>query len=688
MMYSQATLNTVKDGLVRLKSWLVKYAWAIPLLVVLLMYWRLPLTYFEQDEWQAFEHYVSSADQSIATCVTVQRPLTCVVNTIQWRLFGAEATFYALFSLALVLIITFAFYQFLRHWELPPYKRVLAAALFPLFAAGSQAITWLGAFSASLPSFLFALLAVDLLLVDIKKPSWKYRLLALGSALISLYFKEESLWLFPVLFVAWWLYSWTQGMKLTIPHFFRHLGLILAAILVFLFFERLRQVTGSTFTGLVSTTDSDQYAMDVVKALFLLPAGHLSHIVVAPEYLISLGQLLGKTVAQLSYLITAGLLLLTAGLLVIRKAPERPLIIFLAIWALSAFVSYAIFGKNPEFLEGRYYFAAQAPVVTLLVLGLLPNRMPKLQMPYVVGISLFILILLSNLIASHERLDRSVKAGQERRHIISFIKKATGPLPEKAVIYTETSNYGYAGQAAFLLPFQNGLTTTFRVLYQNHDQDYRKLAEVQGYLWDLLAQGYDEVDGVGFGYFRDYDKLLETIKEKKLPVESVYAFRYADEEMADLTRIMRDRLAVELSELTPVDRVGWKIRSSNDQGVDERHGIDKALDADPKSDWATPHTDGQFIEVDLGRPVADVAKVTLVTADGNSFPRILRFDYSPDGKNWHTDFTDVGKLVNNDQTPIIFKPKTIQKFRVTIVDKRPIIFAWSLADIRVEAIKK
>ena len=81
-----------------IQNWLKRRLWALPLVAVLLIYWRLPFTYFEQDEWQAFETYIRDAGKPVTDCFFIQRPLTCVVNTAEWHLFGLNATDYGLFS--------------------------------------------------------------------------------------------------------------------------------------------------------------------------------------------------------------------------------------------------------------------------------------------------------------------------------------------------------------------------------------------------------------------------------------------------------------------------------------------------------------------------------------------------------------------------------------------------------------
>lgn len=665
-----------------------KYPWIVPVLVVLLVFWRLPLTFFEQDEWQAFEVYIGASDKSIIECVSVQRPLTCFINTLEWRTFGTNATYYGLFSLLLISLIVVVFYRLLRRFEIPETKSVIIASIMPLFVAGSQAITWFGAFSASLPNFLFALLAIDFLLIAMKTQLWRWQVASLLMVALSLYFKEESLWVIPVMIVTWWAYAWQKKLPRDKKSLLRYVGPIVAAILIYLLLERTRQMSGSSFGGLVSTTDPTQYVRDVFKSLFFLPFHHLSHILVGPENITSLTAFFTMKTATISALITTAMLVGLAGLLRFSQSPYRPAIFVLAAWSLTGFVSYAVFGKNPEYLEGRYYFGTQAAVAALLVIGLLPDKIKNIRSFNTFGTAVLVLILLLNLTLLDRRIDRSLAIAKERRNILSFIQEHTGPLPKKAIIYTETNNYGYVGQDANILPFQNGIGTTLRVMYQGKDQDYRQLAKKQLYLWDILAQGYDEVDGIGFGYYREMDKLTHAMADNKLTAENIFAFRYAGTKMIDMTKVLRGKLSIFSKELIQVPRNQVTVTSNDVVGVDEKHGIEKVTDNDPKSDWAVSQQPGDYIEVDLGEARDNIAKFVMKTADGNSYPKEYKFEYSVDGTNWIEAFSDIGTLNADAETVIVFEPTTMKKIRLTLLADRGPFFAWSVSDINVFAVKK
>ncbi len=664
--------------------WSRRYPWVYALAAIFLTYWRLPFTYFEQDEWQAFETYINTTNQPLTNCFQVQRPLTCMVNTVEWHLFGTDPVGYGLFSLVLILTIGYLFYRLLRRLEIQPYKAAISTALFPYFAAGNQAIVWFGAFSASLPSFLFAVLALDYFYQYVRQPSRKLMAFVLGSTLISLYFKEDTLWLFPVFLVVWLVYRPKQKLIRSGINFLTNMGPPIVIGLIYLYLERWRQLHNPVFSSLISTTDTVAYLQAVGRSLFLLPLTHLSQVILTPDYAINLSNAWGLSVTAYSGF-TSAIVIIYFVYLVLKteKKARAPLYVFIA-WALTGFIAYAVFGKNPETLEGRYYFATQAPAVTLLVVGLLPQKWRSLTSRRALAVAILIIIVSVNAVIATTRMGLSLKTAAERRNIISFIQEKAPTLPAKAVIYTETTNYGYVGQAAAIMPFQNGLGTTLRVVYQDKNQDYRALSKKQGYLWNLLNQGYDEDKGIGFGYFREYNKLKTAVLVNHIPIDNIFAFRYIGTKISDITDSVRTHMHIESEGVNEEPHGNWKISSSNDAGIDEKHGLGKVLDGDSWSDWSVPHRQGAYVELDLGRPVANLTQIALVTADGNSYPRAVRIDYSSKDKgNWEGSSDDIGTIDDYRRTVFIFPAHTIRRFRVTITDPQLLFFNWSLSDINI-----
>jgi len=63
-------------------------------------------------------------------------------------------------------------------------------------------------------------------------------------------------------------------------------------------------------------------------------------------------------------------------------------------------------------------------------------------------------------------------------------------------------------------------------------------------LWKITDQGYQKINGRGFGYFRDLDKLKVVVEVNKLSRESVIAYSWNSktEALIDNSQEIRDIL--------------------------------------------------------------------------------------------------------------------------------------------------
>lgn len=657
-------------------SWVKRQPWVLVIPVFIATYWFLPFVFFQQDEWMVFGQHIFRANDS---CLEIQRPFTCILNNLLIKLFGFSSTYYGIFNLIVGSGIVVSLYWLLRLWQLRPWQATSVAIIFSLLASGSQALTWFGASAASLPSYLFSLLTLCLLITTIRLPSWPMGLITAACYLVALYFKEEALWVLPAAIVLVPAYS----LAFKLPFNVRRYSLLILPILLpsILFFlgEVLRQLESQAFTEVVSTTRSDVYFIDVLKTIFILPLIHVSHVVLPSDFFIIFSDKLPVSVTPLSIVLT--ILFLLGGLfLILRQPVARYILVWSIFWLLSAFLPYAVFGKTPEFLEGRYYFVASAAVAILLFMSLLfYQTRPRWIRLLWSGLIVFILVL--NFYTIQQQGLGLLSVSKQRKQILSFMQEKIVSLPSKSVIYTETPHYGYAGSNQKILPFQSGLGYTLQVLFHGRDQDYRPLLS-QRFLWGWLDQGYKEAHNVGFGYFYNYETLNKAVTDNQIPINSVYGFRYEDKVMTDITAQLRGRLGSQRLTLQTVSPSGWSISSNEPEGVDSNHTINKVIDGNPKTDWLVSQTHGTYVEVDFDQPIDNVASITLTMGDGNSYPAKYRFEASVDGKNWSTDFIEYARP-EGLQLELYFSPQTIKKFRITQLNPKPTIFGWSVAEITV-----
>lgn len=669
----------------RYRTWLLHHPWAFPIITTILAYWPVLLTYFEQDEWRVFGEQIIRSDQPPSYCFAIQRPLACFANWATWRTFGAEASFYGLLSLLFILAIILLFYALLRRWRLDPWRSAIAAALLPLFATGSHAITWFGAIVSGLPSYFFALLSLYLLTLDLEKPSWLKQLGVIVAAIVSLYFKEESLWLLVMLPVTWWFFSATLNQSLTIRSAFRHVTLPSVGILILILLERYRQLHSASFGQLVSTTDQSQYLKDVVTAIVSLPWLHLDKVVINNQYLPIIAETLNLPMKAIAIIFSI-VIIVAVTLLAVRDREKqyRSLLLWGLAWIFTSFLAYSVFGKVPEFLELRYYFPAQAPMALLLVL-ILTMKFSWQRKVTLLGPLLLLVIVLLNIVPLQERINGSVKAGQERKRILQTVQREIGSLPNPAIIYIEVvGEGGFNGAPMPILPFLSGPGYAFQVLFSN-DQDFRPLLS-QNFLWGWLDEGYRQENGVGFGYFRDYNSLNQALDTAGLSPQVVHAFRYEKQQLTTITNYIRERLALARTSLNPVPRDGWSVTTSEPEGAAPGLGQQHIIDADSRSLWASYHVAGKYVEIDLGRSIENIAGLSLTSGGPGDYLRRYTLSYSSDGQDWKVAVHDIGRPEGLVQR-ILFSPITVRKFRITQEETIATSYNWTIADLQVYKIQ-
>ena len=63
----------------------------------------------------------------------------------------------------------------------------------------------------------------------------------------------------------------------------------------------------------------------------------------------------------------------------------------------------------------------------------------------------------------------------------------------------------------------------------------------------MLNQRYEECDGRGFGYFRDYDKLVNAVKENNISMDNIISFSWngKEGEIRDITSEIKERVRKE-----------------------------------------------------------------------------------------------------------------------------------------------
>ena len=227
----------------------------------------------------------------------------------------------------------------------------------------------------------------------------------------------------------------------------------------------------------------------------------------------------------------------------IKNKPYKGLMVISIVWIL---VNSLIFSFAPErsgvvfTIDSRnLYFISIATSLLLVFLGWYSLTRSKL-----LGLIFLIVVLLTNVFYLQERIQNQNKMGILRKRILSQIYKEHPVLPSEIIFFTQ-SNTSYYGlpEKEKIMPFQSGFGQTLLGWYYSTEKLPQGFFENR-LLWEITDQGYQKINGRGFGYFRDLDKLKVVVEVNKLSRESVIAYSWNSktEALIDNSQEIRDIL--------------------------------------------------------------------------------------------------------------------------------------------------
>ena len=180
--------------------------------VALYVYWALPRTYFQQDEWYSFgKHMYLLSLNKISFLANLFRggllghfgPFTSFFFIPQSKLYRLHFAPYAYLSIFFHIINSLLVYFFVTRLTKNRTIGFLTGIFFATWYISHQAITWISAYASTLGSTLFLLLSLNFFLkYQDEKSKKKYYYFSLGMLLISVVFKEITAFLF-IFFPIW-----------------------------------------------------------------------------------------------------------------------------------------------------------------------------------------------------------------------------------------------------------------------------------------------------------------------------------------------------------------------------------------------------------------------------------------------------------------------------------------------------
>jgi len=685
------------------------YFFALALLGIAIVFIRINNSFFQQDEWLAFGRLIVLKREGIITIfkeaflptVGHFNPLKFLLLNLLFNIFGTNYAPYAFVSVILHIISTCLVYYFFRLIIQNRWVSILGAFFFGILAGGSQATTWIIADISIHGATIFGLLSVIYFIKHIEKHSgFRLYWLSLAFLIISLLLNEITIGLFLVLPCINYLYFKNKNIK-----DYKHSLIVLFIGFLYALSRGLMLLMPISYR-LETLANKSQSLREIFINLIIMPVDSVVQSIIPTEILLWIA---GKTasllpkqlindysVAEFNIFVEKDILLIVTTfffLMIVlflfglykkcRNEYFRKAIVLGLFWVM---INSLIFVFAPEkkglltIVEPRNLYFSSIGTVLFFTALIYKAFERKWYLFFIFP------LLLLNIIFLNIHINNLVTEGKLRKNILIDIKRKYPILPEKVIFYTESdrSYYGLP-QNERIMPFQSGFGQTLLVWYSTqHKFPYDFLQNK--FLWGIEDQGYKELKNQGFGYFRDFYKLIKTVDNEKLPVESVISFRYDSESqiLTDNTDEIRGRLKGYFSDKQEINPREIDILASTnpkDAGL--------TLDGKRNTYWSSklPYAKSQFIQIKLN----DFKKVTAINIDSYNNQDQNEVGYeiyiSNDGNVWEKTFYSKRYPPGEDGIVNIYLlPKSARFVRIQQIGYHQYA-PWVIHELKVYAVK-
>ena len=550
-------------------------------LIILLAYWDLPKTFFQQDEWQSLAaaiYYQSISFSGIvqsflpSDAISHFNPLAKIYEWFTFLFFYTNFEFYAWLSIGVHAINTFLLYYFVLLTFQNRKLAFFAAILFGVNSIASQAVTWVAAINSYEIPTVFILLSLIFFHRFLRQKEHRNRnvLFSFSLLFISLLFHEIGIFLLIFYPLIFFLYTKSEWRKLFPALLYSLLLFIFAFFLIRVpfFFGFTTTLPVVTDISRPSVTVYPYRLVSIAMKSFagsLIPERTLIEISQSVVYLgypqyLTADNLPNPFITQsivfdlTSYMFTVIIVCIIIFCIKLTRDKKLKDALF---WALlfvpASLIPYGfVLGKAgyASILEPKFFYVGSIGI-SILVAAAAYSLLIKFSKQKILKTIVYFLLglyFVHHLMAVKTNSNNLVEIGTQRKEFLTNIKSSYKKLPQNAVFFTQsdTAYYGMPDDER-ILPVQIGFGKMLMIWYQKDERFPGCLYEGQ-FLLPLLEEGYRSCGGRGFGYFRNYDKLIDTIKTNNIKVESVIAYSWngKSEKLEDITSEIRTRIKIDL----------------------------------------------------------------------------------------------------------------------------------------------
>jgi len=553
-------------------------------LAIGIAYGHLLKGFFLQDEWWTFgdifftqgEGVIGYLKYNLMALGKVHAiPISAVIPYIEYILFGINFSYYAVVSLMIHFFSSLAVYYLSLLLIRRRFLAVLVALLFAVNGISYPAVTWVAAINTQIV-VLFSLLCLIFMFLHVKlKLEKKYLLTSLLFLLLALFSNESAFALFLILPVFWIILAGKIDRKIIrkviSPLFFLGLLYLVVRIPIWIlakpiYLEHAQLLTQPNiivFLYRLAVLSMRILSQAIISQSALLRISEVVMRLGYPQFIApdnAANPYLRETIFfdLVNFSIAIALFLLSVYIYFYLKknkmyAELKAFLIALCLTILSGVMLIFIPGKagfvalfEPKHL---YLVSAGASMFFVLVIYVLALMISKKRKAVTVLMLIFFIpIFLLNAYQIRSNMKELTKTGALRKSFLVRVREQHPDLAKKTVFYLN-SNKAYYGMSVeeTNLPVQIGFGRMLLVWYQD-TENFPTCFYANNYLLELLSQDYLECDGRGFGYYREYDKLVESVEKNEIPIDNVIAYSWVDrgKRFTDITGQIQEKLKNDL----------------------------------------------------------------------------------------------------------------------------------------------
>lgn len=527
-------------------------------------FYDLSKTFFQQDEWQYFGaniYSLSTEHPILFTILPFQGQLThffpfaTLFFLFEYLLFKVNFVPYVLIGLGLHILNAFLSFFLVKNISKNKLIAFFSSGFFLINSISHQPVTWIAAGIGTLPSTTSLLLSIFFFIKYLEKKEIKYFYLVLPFVVISLLFKEVSVFIFIILPIYWIFYSKSfRKINFKLLASFLSVGVVYFLFRLLLIFFQIRSPQPEI--GEASSASTVDSIPVYLFRVFEIPFKGLAQLFFPQNFLISISdaivrlaypQFVGSDGAVNPYIsqsIVFGLTcyilsvcLMIGGVLLFyffktnKKIHLANTVLFSFLLSTTSLLPFIFIPGKPGYFsifESRNLYIGMigASILLILFVYAIANYFSNKRIRFVVVLFFLLPLFVFHVRTVRSEINKLVTIATIRINLLDTIKIEYKTLSKNVVFYTQ-SNTSYYGmpEAEKTLPVQSGFGRMVMVWYQDAEKFPDCFYENQ-FLHDLTSQGYKYCEGRGFGYFRDYGKLIASINENKIPVENVIGYSW------------------------------------------------------------------------------------------------------------------------------------------------------------------